>query len=98
MKVINKYKTHNFIRGDIVYSNWEISKDVIIGYTFKHKVRLWIWIVWSMMKWNKEYYFYWIHCSNYKFYTKKYNFIIQWYYSCKHKLLRKLTPLLNKVL
>ena len=67
-----------------------------IKYTLKHKIRLFIWVTWSTELYNKKYYFFGIKCSNKDFYLwkHKYQFLLSKY----HKLLQKLTPIINKIL
>lgn len=74
---------------------WESFKT---SNTFKNKVRHFIWITWSMIKDWKEYWFYWIHCKNIKFYTKQYWILLQTYYTIYNKILKKITPLLNWII
>lgn len=66
--------------------------------TFKQKIRNYIWITWSVIKDWKEYWFYWISWENFKFYTNQHWILLQTYYAIKHKILKKITPLLNWII
>ncbi len=62
-------------------NKWFWSKT-FVGYSIKHKIRLFVWISGSMYKWDKEYFFYWSPNSN----------------KIVRKFLKLITPTLNKIL